>query len=73
MCRLMTIQLSVEEVFNKHVGEYDQPLEISHWETLSRIKSLFELLMDATLKLESENVATEGNILKAFTETVNLL
>ena len=35
MCKLFAIQWSVEKYIKKHAGDYDQPLEISHWEALS--------------------------------------
>ena len=68
MCRLLAIRWSGEEYLKKHAGDYDQPLEISHWEALSRMKSVLEWLMGATLKLESEKVATVGSTLKVFTK-----
>ena len=73
MRRLLAIRWSVEEYFKKHAGDYDQPLEISHWEALSRIKSVLEWPMGATLKLESEKVVTVGSTLKVFTKLRNRL
>ena len=73
MCRLLAIRWSVEEFFKKHAGDYDQPLEISHWEALSRIKSLLEWPMGATLKLESDKLVTAGSTLKVFTKLLDRL
>ena len=73
MRRLLAIRWSVEEYFKKHAGDYDQPLEISHWEALSRIKSVLEWPMGATLKLESEKVVTAGSTLKVFTKLLDRL
>ncbi|MCV6576772.1 MAG: hypothetical protein OIF58_13655, partial [Cohaesibacter sp.] len=61
MRRLLAIRWSVEEYFKKHAGDYGQPLKISHWEDLSRIKSVLEWQMGATLKLEFEKVVTAGS------------
>ena len=71
MCRLLAIRWSVEEFFKKHAGDYDQPLEISHWEALSRIKSLLEWPMGATLKLESDKLVTACSTLKVFTKLLD--
>ena len=71
--RLLAIQWSVEEYFKKHAGDYDQPLEISHWEALRRIKLVLEWPMGATLKLESEKVVTAGSTLKVFTKLLDQL
>ena len=65
--------VAVEECFKKHTGDYDQPLEISHWEALSQIKSVLEWPMGATLKLESEKVATAGSTLKVFMKLLDQL
>ena len=73
MHRLLAIRWSVEEYFNKHVGGYDQPLEISLLEALIRIKSVLEWSMGATLKLESEKVVIVGNTLKVFTKLFDQL
>ena len=73
MCRLLAMRLSVEEFFKKHAGDYDQPLEISHWEALSCIKSLLEWPMGATLKLESDKLVTAGSTLKVFTKLLDQL
>ena len=73
MRRLLAIRWSVEEYFKKHAGDYDQPLEISDWEALSRIKSVLEWPMGATLKLESEKVVTARSTLKVFTKLLNQL
>ena len=73
MRRLLAIRWSVEEYFKKHAGDYDPPLEISHWEALSRIKSVLEWPMGATLKLESEKVVTAGNTLTVFTKLLGRL
>ena len=73
MRRLLAIRWSVEEYFKKHAGDYDQPLEISHWEALSRIKSVLEWPMGATLKLESEKVVTVGSTLKSLHEAARLV
>ena len=73
MRRLLAIRWSVEEYFKKHAGDYDQPLEISHWEALSRIKSVLEWPMGATLKLEPEKVVTAGITLKVFTKLLDRL
>ena len=73
MPRLLAIRWSVVEYFKKHVGDYDQPLEISHWEALSRIKLVLERPMGATLKLESEKVVTAGSTLKVFTKLLDQL
>ena len=56
MPTLLAIRWSVKEYFKKHVGDYDQPLEISYWEALSRIKSVLEWPMGTTLKLESKKL-----------------
>ena len=61
MHRLLAIRWSVEEYFKKHAGDYDQPLEMSHWEALRRIKSVLEWPMGATMKLESKKVVTIGS------------
>ena len=66
MPRLLAIRWSVEEFFRKHASGYDQPLEISHLEAISRIKVVLEPPMGTTLKLESEKVAAAGNTLKVF-------
>ena len=71
--RLLAIRWAVEESFKKHVGDCDQSLEISHWEALSRIKSVLEWPMGATLKLESEKVVTAGSTLKVFTKLLDWL
>ena len=71
MRRLLAIWWSVEEYFKKHASDYDQPLEISHWEALSQIKSILEWPMGATWKLESEKVITVGSTLKVFTELLD--
>ena len=60
-------------IFKKHAGDYEQPLEISHWEALSRIKSVLEWPMGATLKLESDKVVTAGSTLKVFTKLLDRL
>ena len=73
MSRLLEIRWSMEEYFKKHVGDYDQPLEISHWEALSRVKSVLEWPMGTTLKLESENVVMAGSTLKVFTKLLDQL
>ena len=73
MHRLLAIRWSVEECFKKHVGYYDQPLEISHWDALNRIKSVLEWPMGAPLKLESEKVVTVGSTLKVFTKLLDRL
>ena len=66
MPRLLAIRWSVEEYFKKHVGDYDQPVEISHGEALNQIKSVLGWPMDVTLKLESEKVVMAGSTLKVF-------
>ena len=71
MRRLLAIRWSVEEYLQKHAGNYDQPLEISHWEALSRVKSVLEWPMGATLKLESERVVTPGSTLKVFAKLLD--
>ena len=71
--KLLEIQCSVEEHFKKHARDYDQSLEISRWEALSRNKSVLEWPMGATLKLETEKVVTAGNSLKIFTKLLNWL
>ena len=73
MSRSLENRWSVEEYFKKHAGGYDQPLEISHWEALSRIKSVLEWPMGATLKTESEKVVTAGSTLKIFTKLLDRL
>ena len=71
--KLLAIRWLVEEYFKKHAGDYEQPLEISHWEALIWIKSVLEWPMGATLKLESEKVVTAGNTLKVFTKLLDRL
>ena len=71
MRRLLPIRWSVEECFKKHAGDYDQPLEISHWEVFSRIKLVLEWPMGAILKVESEKVVTAGSTLKVFTKLLD--
>ena len=73
MRRLLAIRGSVEAYFKKHAGDYDQPLEIPHWEALSRIKSILEWPMGATWKLESEKVVMVGSTLKVFTKLLDQL
>ena len=63
----------MEEYLKKHASDYNQPLEISHWEALSRIKSVFEWPMGAILKLESEKVLMAGSTLKVFTKLLGQL
>ena len=63
---LLAIRWLVEEYFKKHADGYDQPQEISHWEALSRIKSVLEWPMGATLKLESKKIVMAGNTFKVF-------
>ena len=58
MCRLLAMRWSVEEYFKLHSGDYNKPLEISHWDALQRLKSLFEWPMAATLSLESDEHVT---------------
>ena len=62
-----------KNVFKKHASDYDQLLEISHWEPLSQIKSVLERPMGATLKLESKKVVTAGSTLKVFTKLLDQL
>ena len=71
--RLLVIRLSVEESLKKHAVNHDQLVEISHWEALSRIKSVLEWPMGATLKLESEKVVAAGSTLKFFTKLLDRL
>ena len=73
MRRLLAIRWSVEEYFKKHAGDYDQPLKISHWEAISRIKSILEWPMDATFKLEPDKVVTTRSTLKVFTKLLDRL
>ena len=63
----------MEEYFKKHAGDYNEPLEISHWEALSGIKSILEWPMGVTLKLECEKVVIAGNTLKFLTKLLDLL
>ena len=73
MCKLLTIRCSVEQFFKKYVGDYDETLEISHWEGLSGIKSVLEWPRDATLTLDSKNGVTVESNLKVFIKLLNRL
>lgn len=64
---------SVEEYFKLHSGDYSKPLEISHWDALQRLKSLFEWPMAATLSLESDEHVTAGRTLKYLTKLMDRL
>ena len=50
--------------FKKHASNYDQLLEISHWNALNQIRLLMERPMAATSKLESN--VNRGTITPKF-------
>ena len=54
-------------------GDYSKPLEISHWDALQRLKSLFEWPMAATLSLESDEHVIVGRTLKYLTKLIDRL
>ena len=64
---------SVDVYFKWHSTDYNKPFEISHWDTLERLKSLLEWPMAATLSLESDKELMVGKTLKHLTELLGRL
>ena len=64
---------SVEEYFKSHSTMHKKALEISHWDALERLKSLFEWPMAAILSLESGKEATAEKTLKQLTKLLDRL
>ena len=66
VCRLLAMRWSVEEYFKSHSTDYRKPLEISHWDSLERLKSLLKWPMSANLSLESDNKVTARKNIEAL-------
>ena len=64
---------SVEEHFKSHSMDKRKRLEISHWDALLHLKSLFELPMAATLSLQSDKEVIVGKTLKHLTKLLDWL
>ena len=64
---------SVEEYFKSHSTDYRQPLDISHWDTLKRLKSLLKWPMSGGFSLESNNKFMAGKTLKHLTKLLDRL
>ena len=73
VCRLLTMQWSMEEYFKSHSTDYRKPLEILHWDALERLKSLLKWPMSASLSLESDNKVMAGKTLKHLTKLLDRL
>ena len=52
----------MEEYFKGHSADNSKPLEISHWQALHLINSLFVWLIAATLGLDSDVDVAVGKI-----------
>ena len=64
----------MEAVFRKHVGDYDQRLEISFGNSsLSRIKSLLEWSRVDALEMEIKKLQRRESTLKVFAQLLTWL
>ena len=73
ICRLLVVRWSLEKYVKAHSMDYRKPLEISHWDTLLRMKKLLKGPMSVSLSLESDKHVTAGKTLKHFTKLLDRL